>query len=476
MKISYSAAVNSKIDIAIYPYFENKITKKHVDAKLFKGKSGEILLVPTKKILLLGLGKKDKLESADVRGLFAKAAKALMNGKYNKVGLYWDKPLNNFDTEVLEGLLLPNHHVAKYKTGKDLKKANDKLIKELVIIGSGLPKGFKKHADDINKIVESVHYVRDIVTGPPNTVSVDFVANEAKKAARTGGFSVKVYDKAWIKKNKMGAILGVNAGSGNKGAKLLVMEYKPKGAAAKKAPIMLVGKGLIFDSGGYNLKPTKYIEDMQQDMAGGATVLGVFKVLKQLGVKRRVIGVVPLTENLIDANAMKPSDILTAYNGKTIEVRNTDAEGRLILADALAYGVKTFKPEYTIDLATLTGACVVALGDRYAGVMGNDKKLIEELIDAGKITDELLWELPLHKDFSEAMKGIIGDLRNADNGTSYMAGSSKAGAFLQYFVDKSKWAHLDIAGTAYVQKPKAHESQYGTGYGVRLLAEFLRKI
>ncbi len=474
MKISYSAAANSKVDIILQPFFEGKSPKKEL--KLFKGKAGELLLLPNEKALYIGLGKKEKLESADNRATFAKAAKCLMNDKYNNVGLKWDTSLNNFMTEILEGILLVNHFVGKYKTGKEFKKEQDKLIKELTIIGKTLPKNFKKTADDILKIAEVVHYVRDLVTGPPNTVSVDFVANEAKKAAKAGGFTVKVYDKAWIKKNKMGGILGVNAGSGSKGAKLLVMEYKPNSAAAKKAPIMLVGKGLIFDSGGYNLKPTKHIEDMQQDMAGGATVLGVFKVLKQLGIKHKVVGIVPLTENLIDADAMKPSDILTAYNGKTIEVRNTDAEGRLILADALAYGVKTFKPEYTIDLATLTGACIVALGDRYAAVMGNDKTLIQKLIKSGETTDELLWELPLHKDFSESMKGIIGDLRNADNGTSYMAGSSKAGAFLEYFVDESKWAHLDIAGTAYVQKPKAHESQFGTGFGVRLLANFLQAL
>jgi leucyl aminopeptidase len=364
--------------------------------------------------------------------------------------------------------MLANHHVAKHKTGKEFKKANDNLIKELIV-----PKELKKEAGDIVKVADAVHYVRDLVTGPPNIVTTDYVANEAKKIARKGGASVKVYDKAWLKRNKMGAILGVNAGS-KQGAKLVVLDYKPSGA--KKDPIMLVGKGLIFDSGGYNIKPTKHIEDMQQDMAGGATVLGVFKILKQLKIKRRVVGIIPLTDNMIDADAQRPSDIVKAYNGQTIEIRNTDAEGRLILADALAYGVKTFKPEYTVDLATLTGACVVALGDRYAGVMGNDKKLIDKLVVAGDKTDELLWELPIHKDFKEAMKGIIGDIRNADNGTSYMAGSSKAGAFLEYFVGKSKWAHIDIAGTAYVSKPKAHESQYGTGYGVRLLGEFLRKL
>lgn len=462
MKISYSG----KPDIQIIPSFT---AIKGVDKKLFKGEAGESLIIPTEKKLYLGLGKKDKLESADVRATFAKTAKSLMTGKYSKIGIKWNSALNKFSTEVLEGFMLANHHVAKYKTGKELKKENEKLIQELIV-----PKELKKESGDIVKVAEAVHYVRDIVTGPPNIVTTDYVANEAKKIARAGAASIKVYDKAWLKKNKMGAILGVNAGSGKKGAKLVVLDYKPSGA--KKAPIMLVGKGLIFDSGGYNLKPTKHIEDMQQDMAGGATVLGVFKLLKQLKIKRRVVGVIPLTDNMIDSDAQRPSDIVTAYNGKTIEIRNTDAEGRLILADALAYGVKTFKPEYTIDLATLTGACVVALGDRYAGVMGNDKKLIEGLVAAGEKTDELLWELPIHKDFKEAMKGIIGDIRNADNGTSYMAGSSKAGAFLEYFVDKSKWAHLDIAGTAYVSKPKAHESQYGTGYGVRLLAEFLRAL
>jgi leucyl aminopeptidase len=173
---------------------------------------------------------------------------------------------------------------------------------------------------------------------------------------------------------------------------------------------------------------------------------------------------------------MRPSDVLRAYNGKTIEIRNTDAEGRLILADALSYAVKTFKPKYTIDFATLTGACVVALGDRYAGVIGNNNGLINKLIESGNKTDELLWQLPLHKDFSKAMKGTIADLRNVDNGTSYMAGASKAAAFIENFVEKSKWAHIDIAGTAYVKKPKAHENQYGTGYGVRLMADFLQNI
>lgn len=489
MKISYSAAVNSKSDILICPYFEDKKSNIPYDAKIkefmikdFKGKAGETSLVPLnagasfpKALLFLGLGKKSKLESAEVRNNFAKTAKGLLNEKYNKIAVHWHSSLNEYVDEILEGILLVNHTIEKYKTGKALKKAKEKLFTELTVVGKTLPKNFKKQASLALKLSDVVHYVRDIVTGPPNIITVDYCANEAKNIARENGSSVKIHDKTWLTKNKMGAILGVNAGSGTKGAKMVVLDYKPK-KLSKKDPIMIVGKGLIFDSGGYNIKPTKHIEDMQQDMAGGAVIFGLFKVLKELNLKRRVIGIVPLTENMIDANAQRPSDIVTAYNGKTIEIRNTDAEGRLILADALAYGVKTFKPEYTVDLATLTGACMVALGDRYAGLMGNDKKLTEKLIKAGEKTDELLWELPLHKDFSEIMKGLIGDLRNIDNGTSYLAGASKAGAFLEYFVDKAKWAHLDIAGTAYVQKPHAVESQFGTGFGVRLLAEFLKNV
>lgn len=491
MKISNSG----RPDLLICPLFEDKKSNITYDKKIsqfivsdFKGKAGEISIIPLnaadfkknpklpKQLVFVGLGKKAKLESADLRNTFAGISKKLASEKYNKLGIKWNSSLNEYLDEILGGLMLANHHVAKYKTGKELKKANNKLFTEFMIIGKDFPKSFNKKIATIMNTVEAVHYVRDIVTGPPNVVTVDYCANEAKKIARGAGISVKVYDKAWIKKNKMGAILGVNEGSSpKKGAKLVVLEYKPT-SKHKKDPILVVGKGLIFDSGGYNIKPTRHIEDMQQDMAGGAVVLGLFKTLKQLNIKRRVIGIIPLTENMIDADAQRPSDIVTAYNGKTIEIRNTDAEGRLILADALAYGVKTFNPEYTIDLATLTGACVVALGDRYAAVMGNDKKLTEKLIAAGDKTDELLWELPLHKDFKESMKGIIGDIRNADNGTSYMAGSSKAGAFLEYFVGKSKWAHIDIAGTAYVSKPKAHESQYGTGYGVRLLGDFLRAL
>jgi len=237
---------------------------------------------------------------------------------------------------------------------------------------------------------------------------------------------------------------------------------------------VLVGKGLVFDSGGYNLKPLKAIEDMQQDKAGGAVVLGVFRLLKKINIKQRVVGVIPLTENLIDAEALKPSEVITAYNGKTVEIRNTDAEGRLILADALSYGVEQYKPGYIIDIATLTGACIIALGDRYAAVEGTDRKLIKALLQAGKDTDELLWEMPMNKEFSEIMKGRIADYRNADDGTAFLGGTMKAGAFLKFFVGKCKWAHIDIAGVTYVDRPKAYDYPMATGFGLRMFMEFLK--
>lgn len=489
MKIQYSKALNAKSDLLIYPVFEgqksikekklNKFYSNLLKDKLLTGKAGESALVyPVtsglpKSILFIGLGKKAKLKSSAVRNAFANATKARMSEKVNKLGVYLEKDLAEYLGEVAEGLTLVNYYVSKYKTGKDGDKAKNKLYTELHVYTD--LKEAKKVFEKAGKIREAVNLVRDLVNGPPNKINVDYLANEAKKIAKENKLSVTIRDKAWIEKMKMGSFLSVNKGSGKKGAKLVILEYKPK-KANKQKPIMIVGKGLIFDSGGYNIKPTKHIEDMQQDMAGGAVVLGVFKLLNFLKVNRRVIGIIPITENLIDSEAQLPSDIVTAYNGKTIEIRNTDAEGRMILADALSYGVEKYKPEYTIDLATLTGACLVALGDRYAGIMGNDEGLTGKLLEAGKATDELLWELPIHDDFREIMKGRLADLRNIDNGTSYLGGASKAAAFLEYFVDKAKWAHLDIAGTAYVEKAKAVDYPMGTGYGVRLLVNFLENL
>jgi len=491
MRINYSKALSAKPDMLVCPVFEDskledisdvklrKIIRDMKKSKLFKAELKESKLVYnslkglSKRILLVGLGKTGKATDTLVRNTIAKVLKSNMGKDINTFGLFVYKELNSYIKPLVEGIGLVNYNPAQYKTGKDMKKAQERLFIDLILFADKISVADKKLVSEAKVLSESVNLVRDLVNGAPNYVTVDNFAKKAKEVAKKNKYSIKVYDRSWIEKKGMGALLSVNNGSGNKTAKLVVMEYKPKNAT-KKDPILLVGKGLIFDAGGYNLKPSRYIEDMHQDKAGGALVVGIFNALKALNIKRHVVGIVPLTENLVDAYAQKPSDVITSYSGKTIEIRNTDAEGRLILADALSYGVEMFKPEYTIDFATLTGACVVALGDRYAGIMGNNDGLIKNLRESGDKTDELLWELPIHDDFREAMKGKVADLRNIDNGTSSLAGTSKAAAFLEYFVGKTRWAHLDIAGTAYNDKPKATDYPFATGYGLRLMIDFLQ--
>ena len=274
----------------------------------------------------------------------------------------------------------------------------------------------------------------------------------------------------------MNAFLAVNRGS-PEDASLVILDYSPKGANPKEAPLVFVGKGIVFDSGGYNLKPSGHIEDMQSDNAGAAVVLGLMRTLSALGIKRRVIGIAPFTENLIGKNAVKPSEIVKSFAGKTIEIANTDAEGRLVLADAVAYAVSVYKPKLLIDVATLTGSCVVALGDRYAGLFGNDDDLIKKLVEAGEETDELLWHMPIHKSHSEAMKGQYADLSNSDSGAGgRQAGASKGAAFIKEFVGKTPWVHIDIAAPAFTSDPKKYESKGATGFGLRVLARFLEKL
>lgn len=495
MKISFSGSLTSNIDLLICPVFKNDKILKNYDIKLKKiynellndklisGEKGESETIIKsdknlpKKICFIGFGEKDKLLDFEPREIIGGKIKHSMSKKVKRIGLFIPSELEKYFTDIVEGACLVNYTAAKFKTGKDSDKANESLFDELIIIISNENK-FKKAANEALVLSDAVNRVRDLVNGPPNYVNVETFAENAKNLSKSNAFKITILDKRDLERMKMGAFLAVNRGSDKKGgAKMLIMEYCPKGLSKElfKKPVLLVGKGLIFDSGGYNLKPQKGLDDMHQDKAGGATVLGVLSVLNKLNIKRRVIGIVPLTENLLDAEAYKPSEVFTSYSGKTIEIRNTDAEGRMILADALSYGIKMFKPEYTIDLATLTGACMVALGDRYAGIMGNNKKLIDDLIKCGNETDELLWELPMHRDFKEAMKGRVADIRNIDNGTSALAGASKAAAFLEYFVEDSKWAHLDIAGVAFMEKPKAYDQAMATGFGVRLLVNFLSK-
>jgi leucyl aminopeptidase len=299
----------------------------------------------------------------------------------------------------------------------------------------------------------------------------DLVAEAKRIAKLSERISVKVLDETAMKDLGMGSLLSVSRGSAEP-AYLIHLVYKPKKKAGRK--VCLVGKGLTFDAGGISLKPSPKMEDMKYDMSGGAAVLGTFQALAELapnGVE--VHGLVPASENLPDGKANKPGDLVTAMNGMTIEILNTDAEGRLILADALAYAVAKIKPDAMIDLATLTGAVITALGHELSGLMGNDQSVIDALIASGKRTGEQVWPLPLHDCHKREMKGRIGDLKNTVS-PGFGAGSSGGGAFLSNFVGEVPWAHLDIAGSAWGAEDRDYQGgALGTGVGVRLLVDYL---
>lgn len=290
----------------------------------------------------------------------------------------------------------------------------------------------------------------------------------AGSLARTYSFSCKVLDKAAMKKLRMGGVLGVNQGS-DLPPKMVVLEYR----TGKKVPtLLLVGKGLTFDSGGISLKPSAGMGDMKYDMCGGAAVLAA---MAAVGEERPegldVVAIVPTTENMPGPGAIKPGDVISQYGGKTVEVLNTDAEGRLILADALAYGIEKFKPAAVVDLATLTGAVIVGLGHHRSGLLSNNQKLVKKLIAAGERSGEPLWQLPLAPEYSKQMQSTVADLKNVDKRD---AGTITAAAFLQEFVGKTPWAHLDIAGTAWDFTEKSYIPKGPSGVGVRLLIELIR--
>ncbi len=484
MKIALSNQVNLKAKLFILPLFEDqmscpselkKIISNRKTNKDFKGKNGEAMrIIPDsaklpQQILLLGLGKLKKLDSTKVRIAGAKIAKETRNHEMSELDIWLPKELNDHAREFGEGITLANYNVAKFQTGKNKEKNKKKEIKSMKLHLQKTDKNVLEHIKIGHITALAVNDTRDLVNGPNNFVNSETLSLEAAKIAKSVGAKITVINKRQLEKLGMGALVGVNLGSDSE-ARLVVMEYKPK-SAQKEKPIMLVGKGVTFDSGGYNLKPTQGITNMKEDMAGAAVVLGVFRLLKELNINKHIIAITPLTDNLIGSKAQKVNDIVTTYSGKTVEITNTDAEGRLILADAIAYGIKKYQPKEIIDLATLTGACMVALGDRYAGLFGNTKRLIDDLFKAGEDTDELVWPLPVHPDYRKKMKSKIADLQNSEG--SGLAGASKAAAFLEEFVGKTAWAHLDIAGVTFVKDPKPYDYEAATGFGVRLLAKYL---
>ena len=315
---------------------------------------------------------------------------------------------------------------------------------------------------------EGTFYARDLVSEPGNVLHPDEYAKRLN-LLRKDGLKVRIYNEKELKRLGMFALLGVGQGS-IRGSYLVTMEWN--GTNKNSKPLAFVGKGVCFDTGGYSLKPARFMEDMTYDMAGSATVVGLMKSLAKRKARVNAVGVVGLVENMVSGNAQRPGDIVRSFSGKTIEVLNTDAEGRLVLADALTFTEKKFKPKFIIDLATLTGAIIVCLGSEYAGLFSNDDNLSNQIFKAGEKVEEKVWRMPLHKNYDKLMNSKNADVQNIN----YVggAGSTTAAQFLQRFIiNRTPWAHLDIAGMAFSKYGGALNSGGATGYGVRLLNQLV---
>ena len=389
--------------------------------------------------------------------------------KKNKIeNSYIDANQIDFTQEQLEKII----HGAKLKSYSfNIYKSNSKTNKNinLNVFGKQISKSniLRKNLD---ALLEGVFFARDLVSEPGNILHPDEYANRLIKLKKIG-LKVKVYDKKKLKQMGFNALLGVGQGS-IRGSYLVTIEWN--GNKSNGNPLAFVGKGVCFDTGGISLKPAKFMEDMTYDMAGSAVVVGLMKNFALRKAKINAVGVVGLVENMPGSNAQRPGDIVKSYSGKTIEVLNTDAEGRLVLADALTYTEKKFKPELIVDLATLTGAIIVCLGSEYAGLFSNNDKLSKQIFEAGKKVEEKVWRLPLHKNYDKLLDSKNADMQNIN----YVggAGSTTAAQFLQRFIlNKTPWAHLDIAGMAFSKYGGALNSGGATGFGVRLLNQLIEE-
>jgi leucyl aminopeptidase len=484
MKIKIETAVKSNKGLIVFPLFQEnlkklpkncsekvkKFVKTQVKAKDFEGKDSEHLFtyIDDQKTLVLGAGETKKFSTKLARELGAKIGKSVKGYKVTELTVVLHDDFECFEQEIIEGILMTQYVFDTFKTSD--KKNKKKELEKINLIVSKSTKNLRKSVDNAIDIVNSIDLVKDLVNSPANYIDSEYLAKEAKRIAKENKYKIRVMGKRELTKLKAGGILAVNKGC-DRDPKLIVLEYRGANSSKEK-PVVLIGKGVIFDTGGYNLKPTGGMETMQQDMAGAATVLGVFNTLKKLGIKRNVYGIMPVVENLVNEEAYRPSDIITMLSGKTVEVTNTDAEGRMILADALYYGSE-LNPEFMLTIATLTGAVSVALGDRYCGLMGNNDDVVRKFIDAGNEVDELAWQLPIHNDYRKKMDSEVADFKNYDRGTGRRAGTAKAAAFLEKFVNKKDWVHVDIGGTAFTTDPKPYEQKGATAHGLRMILKML---
>ena len=495
IKIGFYGEKKPKVDLLVAAVFQGEsgppkalqtvdpgafeVAKKAIQKKRFSGKEGEHFasydgaIECAHELLLVGLGKKDKWSREKLR---KRSAGILGYGKCQNA-----KSVHVLAETFSSGLIRIDDTAeiipetldrTDYRFDKYISKKKDEPKREIDSVGLLYSKKAQKNSLDAalrrgRVIAEAVNFTRQLINEPANVMPPRELTANARKVAREGKLRCQILGPSEMKRLKMGGIIAVSQGS-HEPPQLIILEY---GSAHKKrGTICLVGKGVTFDTGGISIKPSKDMEKMKYDMSGAAAVLGIMKAASRLKLPIHLVGIAPCVENMPGGGAQRPGDIIKMYNGKSVEVINTDAEGRLILADALAYTEK-FKPKAIIDMATLTGACAVTFADKAVGLMGTDSALVEKIRKAGETTGERCWELPLWEEYFEIIKGHHSDIMNAGSG---YGGTITAAMFLKEFVPIKSWAHLDIAGTAWVDSDKPYNARGATGVGVRLVLEFLR--
>ena len=453
------------------------VIRRLLETEEFRAKRGEVFAMPApglpaQRLLLLGLGEEQKVDATALRRVAATATRTLMERRLRR-GVLLVPPLRRVGVSeagqaLTEGAFLGSYRFDRYKTGDELPEPPERIILTTATPRSAGP---LRQGVRLGTILgESTNLARDLSNEPGSVHTPAWLADRGRALGREVGLRVRVLGPQELQREKMGGILAVGRGSEH-APRLIVLEYRPSPARRRVPTIALVGKGITFDTGGISLKPPPTMPEMKHDMSGGATVFGTLRAAALLRLPLHLVGIVAAAENKPDGRAYLPGDIVHTASGKTVEVLNTDAEGRIVLADALHYAQR-FEPAAIVDIATLTGACVNALGTHCSGLMGNDEALMRRATEAGDRTGERVWPLPLWDEYKEQVKGQVGDLKN----TGGREGSTiLGGAFLSNFVGDRPWIHLDIAGTAHTTKGLPDCVPGATGVGVRLLVDLLRR-
>jgi leucyl aminopeptidase len=426
----------------------------------FEGKINQAALVSEN--ILIGAGASEKLSDLVLQKIGSSIVAFLNGSKIKQANVYFEsKSL----AQVAFGGLLQSYRFNKYFENK--KKNKELRVESITFVTSDLSK-IQKDFAPLKTLAENIFFTRDLVSEPSNVLNPESYADICKTLKKEG-LEVQIFGEAEMEKLGMNALLGVGQGS-YKESKMVIIKWN--GGKKGEAPLAFVGKGVTFDTGGISIKPSANMEDMKTDMAGSAVVVGLLRNLAQRKAKVNVVGAIGLVENMPSGNAQRPGDVVRSMSGQTIEVINTDAEGRLVLSDVLHYTNTKFKPKFIVDLATLTGAIIVALADVYAGLFSNDDELSKQLESCGAKVGERVWRLPIGEEYDEMINSDIADMKNVGSGRG--AGSITAAQFLHRFVGKTKWAHLDIAGVAWRGKGDAMAVKGASGFGVRLLDELVK--